>query len=240
MINIDNLKLIGNRCTQTANQNGSQYPVLHCWICQHLFHCSTAVSEITANRRSTVLCGNSYSHLNLSCAKLYIRRSHRKFAENLLKHQLIGCKTTFVIWFYVSAAFDTVRQENVAIKKLSSPFSNILRARQAYREVKVMSIVNHRNVRTNVIVGVIRYNWIKSSFINDKKLKCSSSDCTSSERIFTATIIGQFSRYLFSHGTHGGWSQNSYRNEVNTRSFVIFVIPNALRFKAFTFCWNYT
>ncbi|XP_077298255.1 mitogen-activated protein kinase dJNK isoform X6 [Arctopsyche grandis] len=46
----------------------------------------------------------------------------------------------------VCAAFDTVTQQNVAIKKLSRPFQNVTHAKRAYREFKLMKLVNHKNI----------------------------------------------------------------------------------------------
>nr|CAI5830527.1 unnamed protein product [Callosobruchus analis] len=46
----------------------------------------------------------------------------------------------------VCAAVDTVTQQNVAIKKLSRPFQNVTHAKRAYREFKLMKLVNHKNV----------------------------------------------------------------------------------------------
>lgn len=48
-----------------------------------------------------------------------------------------------------SAAYDTVTQQNVAIKKLSRPFQNVTHAKRAYREFKLMKLVNHKNVSRN-------------------------------------------------------------------------------------------
>ena len=50
-----------------------------------------------------------------------------------------------MVLFY-SAAYDTVTQQNVAIKKLSRPFQNVTHAKRAYREFKLMKLVNHKNV----------------------------------------------------------------------------------------------
>ncbi|GFT69193.1 stress-activated protein kinase JNK [Nephila pilipes] len=47
----------------------------------------------------------------------------------------------------VCAAYDTVTRQNVAIKKLSRPFQNVTHAKRAYREFKLMKLVNHKNVR---------------------------------------------------------------------------------------------
>lgn len=49
-------------------------------------------------------------------------------------------------FFHHSAAYDTVTGENVAIKKLSRPFQNVTHAKRAYREFKLMKLVNHKNV----------------------------------------------------------------------------------------------
>lgn len=46
-----------------------------------------------------------------------------------------------------SAAMDTITQQSVAIKKLSRPFQNVTHAKRAYREFKLMKLVNHKNVR---------------------------------------------------------------------------------------------
>lgn len=46
----------------------------------------------------------------------------------------------------VCAALDTVTQQNVAIKKLSRPFQNVTHAKRAYREFKLMKLVNHKNI----------------------------------------------------------------------------------------------
>ncbi|XP_071438960.1 stress-activated protein kinase JNK isoform X1 [Hetaerina americana] len=46
----------------------------------------------------------------------------------------------------VCAAYDTATQQNVAIKKLSRPFQNVTHAKRAYREFKLMKLVNHKNI----------------------------------------------------------------------------------------------
>ncbi|CAI4228341.1 unnamed protein product [Auanema sp. JU1783] len=46
----------------------------------------------------------------------------------------------------VCAAHDTVRNETVAIKKLSRPFQNVTHAKRAYREFKLMNLVDHKNI----------------------------------------------------------------------------------------------
>uniref|UniRef100_A0A915J0D6 Stress-activated protein kinase JNK n=1 Tax=Romanomermis culicivorax TaxID=13658 RepID=A0A915J0D6_ROMCU len=44
------------------------------------------------------------------------------------------------------AAFDNVSKSNVAIKKLSRPFQNVTHAKRAFREFKLMKLVNHKNI----------------------------------------------------------------------------------------------
>lgn len=55
-------------------------------------------------------------------------------------------KIKYINLFCFSAAVDTVTQQNVAIKKLSRPFQNVTHAKRAYREFKLMKLVNHKNV----------------------------------------------------------------------------------------------
>lgn len=51
---------------------------------------------------------------------------------------------------------DTITQQSVAIKKLSRPFQNVTHAKRAYREFKLMKLVNHKNVLTyNIILYYI-------------------------------------------------------------------------------------
>ncbi|KAH8376572.1 hypothetical protein KR093_000145, partial [Drosophila rubida] len=46
----------------------------------------------------------------------------------------------------VCAAYDTITEQHVAIKKLSRPFQNVTHAKRAYREFKLMKLVNHKNI----------------------------------------------------------------------------------------------
>ncbi|XP_013115241.1 stress-activated protein kinase JNK [Stomoxys calcitrans] len=46
----------------------------------------------------------------------------------------------------VCAAYDTITEQNVAIKKLSRPFQNVTHTKRAYREFKLMKLVNHKNI----------------------------------------------------------------------------------------------
>jgi len=46
----------------------------------------------------------------------------------------------------VAAAYDEITKDNVAIKKLSRPFQNVTHAKRAYRELRLMSLVNHKNI----------------------------------------------------------------------------------------------
>jgi len=46
----------------------------------------------------------------------------------------------------VCSAHDTIANHQVAIKKLSRPFQNVTHAKRAYREFKLMKLVNHKNI----------------------------------------------------------------------------------------------
>ena len=46
----------------------------------------------------------------------------------------------------VISAFDTVRKERVAIKKLMKHFRNKTYAKRAFRELRLLKIINHKNI----------------------------------------------------------------------------------------------
>lgn len=46
----------------------------------------------------------------------------------------------------VCSAYDSVLDKQVAIKKLTRPFQNVTHAKRAYREFKLMNLVNHQNI----------------------------------------------------------------------------------------------
>lgn len=46
----------------------------------------------------------------------------------------------------VCSAFDSITNRLVAIKKLSRPFQNVTHAKRAYREFKLMKLVDHKNI----------------------------------------------------------------------------------------------
>ncbi len=72
---------------------------------------------------------------------------------NILQSILYDKKNTFICY---SAAYDSVTQQNVAIKKLSRPFQNVTHAKRAYREFKLMKLVNHKNVSSLPSLGPFR------------------------------------------------------------------------------------
>nr|CAD7197206.1 unnamed protein product [Timema douglasi] len=78
------------------------------------------------------------------------------------------------VYFVCSAAFDTVTQQNVAIKKLSRPFQNVTHAKRAYREFKLMKLVNHKNVscRTRSHLQNIRLALNESCKVSGVYLVC--------------------------------------------------------------------
>ena len=59
---------------------------------------------------------------------------------------VFSCTCTNVHAFTCSSAYDTVRKEKVAIKKLVKPFRNETYAKRAFRELRLMKMVNHQNV----------------------------------------------------------------------------------------------
>lgn len=73
-----------------------------------------------------------------------------RYESNLLK--LVFVSTCYLLTCFYSAAVDTVTQQNVAIKKLSRPFQNVTHAKRAYREFKLMKLVNHKNVSNKHIL----------------------------------------------------------------------------------------
>ena len=48
--------------------------------------------------------------------------------------------------FYFSSAYDSVRKERVAIKKISKPFATNIHAKRAFREIKLLKHVIHENI----------------------------------------------------------------------------------------------
>ena len=64
--------------------------------------------------------------------------------------QAIVCSYSIIITWNISSirweCFAQVTQQNVAIKKLSRPFQNVTHAKRAYREFKLMKLVNHKNI----------------------------------------------------------------------------------------------
>lgn len=66
--------------------------------------------------------------------------------------------------FDYSAAYDTVTAQNVAIKKLSRPFQNVTHAKRAYREFKLMKLVNHKNVR-NLTFAFDNFHFSNNLFL---------------------------------------------------------------------------
>lgn len=47
---------------------------------------------------------------------------------------------------FVCSALDTATNKKVAIKKLARPLQNVVHAKRAYREFKLMKLVNHKNI----------------------------------------------------------------------------------------------
>ena len=73
-----------------------------------------------------------------------------------------------------SAAYDNATQQNVAIKKLSRPFQNVTHAKRAYREFKLMKLVNHKNVSQTMgifkLCNISTILYVKCDIISNKLL----------------------------------------------------------------------
>lgn len=95
--------------------------------------------------KRTIACKNSNGKTAIFLAKL----THINFIIKTcsIEHNfIVFLITIFFVCLYFSAAYDTITQQNVAIKKLSRPFQNVTHAKRAYREFKLMKLVNHKNV----------------------------------------------------------------------------------------------
>lgn len=99
-----------------------------------------------------------------------------------------------------SAAYDTITQQNVAIKKLSRPFQNVTHAKRAYREFKLMKLVNHKNV-SSPETGFFLTNMIKSPAIADYWFV---------ECIYASTFLGGIPRCLLGDGVDGCKPMSGY------------------------------
>lgn len=66
---------------------------------------------------------------------------------------------------FFRSARDRVTDENVAIKKLTKPFSNVTHAKRAYRELVLMNLASHRNV-----ILIFYFYHIFCTVFNDQNL----------------------------------------------------------------------
>ena len=89
-----------------------------------------------------------------------------------------------------SSAFDTVRREKIAIKKLVKPFRNETYAKRAYRELKLMKMVNHQNVRCTVI----RYQAF--CYMYSVHVRCVGCTCRSVCTCMYGALLAQVVGYL--------------------------------------------
>lgn len=56
-----------------------------------------------------------------------------------------------LLFFLLSAAFDTKTGHRVAVKKLSRPFQSIIHAKRTYRELRLLKHMKHENVSSRVL-----------------------------------------------------------------------------------------
>ena len=85
--------------------------------------------------------------LQLYYAKLKIKLKKGDLHKYLIMHKLIYKRKYET---YAKSLRDflikLLHVQNVAIKKLSRPFQNVTHAKRAYREFKLMKLVNHKNI----------------------------------------------------------------------------------------------
>ncbi|KAI1716665.1 protein kinase domain-containing protein [Ditylenchus destructor] len=74
--------------------------------------------------------------------ELELRETKLKILDRYSNINVIGAGAQGL----VLSALDRVSGQQVAIKKLTRPFSNVTHAKRAYREFVLMNIVNHRNI----------------------------------------------------------------------------------------------
>jgi serine/threonine protein kinase len=97
-----------------------------------------------------------------------------------------------------SAAWDTVTGQNIAIKKLSRPFQNVTHAKRAYREFKLMKMVNHKNVSC---LFVCFFNQRRFLIILFCVYHC--TDHRFAQRFHAAKVDKRVFRCLFGNGIDG-------------------------------------
>lgn len=74
---------------------------------------------------------------------LYWQTTHCFLTQNITRSLFIDDDDPSLNF---SRALDVETGRNVAIKKLSKPFQNVIHAKRAYREFKLMRLVSHKNI----------------------------------------------------------------------------------------------
>ena len=85
---------------------------------------------------------NARSHLNEEYYTVEISETVFTILKRYKKLRAIGSGAQGI----VCSAEDTILNKQVAIKKLTRPFQNVTHAKRAYREFKLMNLVNHQNI----------------------------------------------------------------------------------------------
>ena len=90
--------------------------------------------------------------------------------------------------------------QNVAIKKLSRPFQNVTHAKRAYREFKLMKLVNHKNVGRlrSIGFGIGGWWWWWDAILSFKYTDHWFAQC-----LHATEVHQRVCRRLFGHGTDG-------------------------------------
>ncbi|XP_028629481.1 mitogen-activated protein kinase 10 isoform X3 [Grammomys surdaster] len=118
-----------------------------------LYYCSEPTLDV-----KIAFCQGFDKHVDVSSIAKHYNMSKSK-VDNQFYSVEVGDSTFTVLKRYqnlkpigsgaqgiVCAAYDSVLDRNVAIKKLSRPFQNQTHAKRAYRELVLMKCVNHKNI----------------------------------------------------------------------------------------------
>lgn len=117
-------------------------------------------TSASANIPAKMLDPATFQELTTQFYSIHINDTRFEILKRYESLRMIGSGAQGVVWFvfewqYVlltliycscSSAYDKLLKQDVAIKKLSRPFQNVTHAKRAFREFKIMQLVNHQNI----------------------------------------------------------------------------------------------
>lgn len=129
---------------------------------------STSASTTAAastNIPARMLDPATFQELTTQFYTIHINDTRFEILRRYESLKIIGSGAQGVVWFVAktkihleplsltrfssppySSAYDKLFKQDVAIKKLSRPFQNVTHAKRAFREFKIMQLVNHQNI----------------------------------------------------------------------------------------------